>query len=164
MCSDYQNSKNVLISYFLKWKVCCYWNQILIAFYEIFISDIFTRLLFLDRYGGIHILEVVARKKGCKGQWNYENRPANVKISKENWNIQIRILSLPIFIFSVSIKLTPIYITETCTNELINSKVILTHFKKKKISQILFGGWNRQTKKGYTSSGEPGMERSLLRY
>ena len=45
-----------------------------------------------------------------------------------------------------------------------NFHVILTHVLEKKIGQILFGVEMDRRRRGYTSSGEYGMESNLLRY
>ena len=127
---------NSFIFYFLKWKVCSSSKQIyklcLIVFWRNIYQWYFFRFLFIERYGGIHILGVVARKKDGKDysfywlfkcircqsnilkrkkwgkQWNYcEKRPTKVKISKQNLNFPVGILSTLIFIISIkSIKIT----------------------------------------------------------
>ena len=57
-----------------------------------------------------------------------------------------------------------LFITETFMNEIFNFQGILTHVFEKKIGQILFGVEMDRRRRGYTSSGESGMKRSLLRY
>ena len=49
-------------------------------------------------------------------------------------------------------------------NKIFNFHVILTHVLEKKNGQILFGVEMDRRRRGYTSSGESGMESSLLRY
>ena len=49
-------------------------------------------------------------------------------------------------------------------NEIFNFHVILTHVLEKKNGQILFGVEMDRRRRGYTSSGESGMESNLLRY
>ena len=53
--------------------------------------------------------------------------------------------------------------TEMCSNELINFRVILTPFCEKS-SQILFKVEMDRQRRGYTYSREFGMESTLLRY
>ena len=79
---------------------------------------------------------------------NCENRPTNVEVSK-------------IFERSNS----HIFISETCSNELINFQFILTHFCGAKIGKYCLGlKCTDKELRGYTYSRESGMKSSLLRY
>ena len=64
----------------------------------------------------------------------------------------------------LSIKITLIiYINDICANELINFQVISTHFLiSKKYREKLFGVEMDRRRRGYTSSGDSGMESNLL--
>ena len=60
---------NYFIFYFLKWNICCcsklIYKLCLIVFWRNVYQWYFHTFSFFERKGGIHILEVVARKKAC---------------------------------------------------------------------------------------------------
>ena len=135
-------------------------NQFLKKYLSVILFHVFVLLKLL----GIHILEVVARKKSvlmtgffklikcircpcnflkreksCSEPWSCENKPANVEISKKNQRSN-RILSAFIFIFRVkSIKLKSIIDNWNVYEWIFNFQVILTRVFEKKMTKYYLG-------------------------
>ena len=154
---------NLFNLYFLKWMIYCCSKQIykscLIYFWRKIYQWYFFMFLFIERYGSIHILEVVARKSHVKDKVYFSllNPSSILKrknvgltieiviISQQMYkfrkisNVHICILISSIFIFSVkSIKLTSI---------IHNWSVYECNIWKNWPNTTSNWGWNGQTKK-----------------